>query len=360
VILRRTASIVVAAVAAVMLATPAHADSVRDRQWHLQFMNVAAAHQISQGAGVVVAVTDTGVDPRSPELRDAVVPGLTNAAGQSGDGRNDTDGHGTSMAALIAGRGKGGDNGALGIAPRSTILPVQVEFGGPMSDPRYLGPGIDWAVEHGAKVISIASGSSEEPAIKAAVERALAADIVVVAAAGNTPDATKIAFPARLPGVLGVGGVDRQGNHATISVTGPEMVLTAPAVDIVSVGLDGRYLTASGTSDAAAIVAGAVALVRARYPGLKGPEVVRRLTYTAQDKGAPGRDPEYGYGVIDLVKALTAEAPPPSAQPSPAPPAGGPRADPADVIAAIGAAVLAIVAIAVLQMIIRGRRRRGR
>lgn len=353
-----------AAVLAIVLPpVPAYADSVRDRQWHLQFMKVATAHQISQGDGVVVAVTDTGVDPRSPELRDAVIPGLTNAAGRSGDGLTDTDGHGTSMAALIAGRGKDGDNGVLGIAPKSTVLPIRIDLGGLVGVPAYLAPGIDWAVDHGAKVISISSSTSEEPEIKTAVERAIAADVVVVAAAGNAPGDTRVAFPARLPGVLAVGGVDRQGNHASISATGPEMVIVAPAVDIVSVGLDSRYLTSSGTSDAAAIVAGAVALVRSEYPGLKGPEVIRRLTYTAQDKGAPGRDPEYGYGVIDLVKALTAEVPPAPVSAAPSgsgsrPPGDGLGGNPTAVIAAISAAVVVVVFIAVLQSIIRGRRRR--
>lgn len=358
----RTASIAAVAATVVLAAVPAYADPIRDRQWHLQFLNVAAAHQISQGYGIVVAVLDTGVDPTSPELRQAVVPGLTNAAGQSGDGRVDTDGHGTSMASLIAGRGKDGDSGVLGIAPKATVLPVRVDLGGVGGTPKYLGPGIDWAVGHGAKVISISSGSSEEPTIKAAVERALAADVVVVAAAGNAPDTTKVAFPARLPGVVAVAGIDRQGNHASISAIGPETVLAAPAVDILSVGLDSRYMTSSGTSNATAIVAGAVALVRAKYPQLSQAEVVRRLTYTARDAGAPGRDPEYGYGIVDPVKALTADVPPapssaapqPSASPLAGEATGGNRVA---VIAAIGAAAVVVVFLAVLQSIIRSRRR---
>lgn len=140
------------------------------------------------------------------------------------------------------------------------------------------------------------------------------------------------------------------------------MVLAAPAVDILSVGLDARYLTLQGTSAATAIVAGTVALVRARYPELRGPEVVRRLTYTARDAGAPGRDPEYGYGIVDPVKALTADVPPapssaapqPSASPLAGEATGGNRVA---VIAAIGAAAVVVVFLAVLQSIIRSRRR---
>lgn len=141
---------------------------------------------------------------------------------------------------------------------------------------------------------------------------ALKADVVVVAAAGNRPEATRVEWPAAYPGVIAAAGVDRDGNHAEVSVTGPEVVLAAPAVDIVSTNKLGetRYSTGTGTSSATAIIAGAAALVRAKYPDLSAAEVVHRLTATAVDKGPPGRDELYGYGVLDLVAALTADVPP--------------------------------------------------
>lgn len=92
--------------------------------------------------------------------------------------------------------------------------------------------------------------------------------------------------------------------------------MVAPATDIYSTSYDNKYTRGNGTSSATAIVAGAVALIRARYPELPATEVVHRLTATAVDKGAPGRDDQYGYGVIDLVAALTADVPPLAAQPS--------------------------------------------
>jgi subtilisin family serine protease len=122
-----------------------------------------------------------------------------------------------------------------------------------------------------------------------------------------------VTYPARYQGVLAVAGVDRHGKHADFSVTGTPVVLSAPAVDIVSTGLlseNGGYRASEGTSDATAIIAGAAALVRSRFPQLSATEVVHRLTATADDKGPPGRDDLYGYGVVNLVKALTADVPP--------------------------------------------------
>ena len=334
---------------------PAQADSIRDQQWHLGFLNVAKAHQFSQGDGVRVGLIDTGVDTRLPDLGGAVVDGTE--IGGTGDGRVDSDGHGTAMAGLIAGRGRGPSDGVLGIAPKASILSVQTlhsDFGG---DPNDLGLGISWAVQHGAKVICIAGGTSEEPTVKEAVEAAIKADVVVVAAVGNaSPTRTaRIAFPAKLPGVLAVGGVDKTGKRADVSIIGPEVAIVAPAVDIVSTDTFGRYEKATGTSEATAIVTGAVALVRAKYPKLTAPEVIRRLTATATDKGAPGRDPEYGFGVLDLVKALTADVLPetPAASAVPAPKQGGGPPS-AAILAALGVLVL----VAVLAVLAARRSRR--
>jgi subtilisin family serine protease len=119
-----------------------------------------------------------------------------------------------------------------------------------------------------------------------------------------------VAYPAAIPGVVAAAGVGRDGRHVDVSVTGPEVILAAPAVDIVSTGLDHGYRKGNGTSDATAIIAGAAALVRSKFPDLSAVEVVHRLTATADDKGPPGRDDEYGYGVLNIVKALTADVPP--------------------------------------------------
>lgn len=157
--------------------------------------------------------------------------------------------------------------------------------------------------------------------LRQVVEEAIARDVVVVAAAGNSPHDKGVQWPAAIPGVVAVAGVDRNGNRSKISVAGPEVVLAAPSDDISSTNTGGGYRVGTGTSDATAIVAGAVALVRSKFPNLKAKEVIRRLTATAIDKGAPGRDPEYGYGIVNLVGALTADLPTQAAiTKAPAPP----------------------------------------
>jgi subtilisin family serine protease len=190
------------------------------------------------------------------------------------------------------------------------VQTVHSEFGGSPID---LGEGITWAVSQGAKVICVAAVTSEYPQLRAAVEAAVKADVVVVAGAGNTPSNKQVGFPAKLPGVVAVAGTDKDGYHASISATGPEVLLAAPAVDIVSTGAFGKYVTGDGTSNSTAIVAGVVALVRAKFPDLSAVEVVRRLTATATDRGKPGRDDEFGYGIVNPVAALTGSIGPPSA-----------------------------------------------
>jgi subtilisin family serine protease len=176
-----------------------------------------------------------------------------------------------------------------------------------------------------------------------------------VAAVGNV-DGTPSDFPVGYPGVVGAAGVDRNGNHAPTSVVTPNADLAAPSVSIYSTDSLHRptstgYRTGTGTSDATAIVAGAAALVRAKFPRLSAVEVIHRLTATADDKGPPGRDDQYGYGIVNLVKALTADVPPltPSAMPTTAaaPPEPTDRGVPAAVIALLIIAALAAAGVIV-------------
>ena len=300
--MRLRLAILPAVMLAVIVAQPVHAaDEISDGQWYHEFLDTAQAHRISQGEAVTVAVLDTGVEPH-PDLAGSVLPGADFTG--AGDGRVDKDGHGTAMASLIAAHGR-----VRGVAPAAKILPVRVAVIDQTRSGRY-SEGIPWAVQQGAKVISISAGGPGDDILqRQEIQKALAADVVVVAAAGNRPKDNSVLFPASMPGVVAVGAVDKDGNQADFSVSGQQLAIVAPGVGNSTAALGGKYKVGSGTSDATAVVAGAVALIRAKFPQLKAPEVIRRLTATAIDKGSPGRDPDYGYGVLNLVGALTAELP---------------------------------------------------
>ena len=164
-------------------------------------------------------------------------------------------------------------------------------------------------------MICIAAARRGSRTAPEAVERALEADIVVVAGVGNVPGHHGRRLSRRLSRVWSLPQVSIvTATTPTCRSSGPRPCLAAPAVEIVSTGrwepgLTG-YGRGTGTSDATAIIAGAAALVRSKFPDLSAEEVVHRLTATADDKGPPGRDPEYGYGIVNLVKALTADVPP--------------------------------------------------
>jgi type VII secretion-associated serine protease mycosin len=291
-------------------AVPARADGTRRDEWYLSTLQVTQAQRITKGAGVVVAVVDQGVSTEHPDLKGAVLAGRDTVA-QKNDGHFDPDGHGTAMAGIIAARGRGG-SGLLGLAPEAKILPVR-----PSNDTYFAAEGIRWAASHGAKVInmSFAIGGSEN--LQAAVKEAAVADVVLVGAVGNTGDkGNALEYPVAYPEVLGVGAVDRTGKVPGFSQHGPQVDIVAPGTDIPSLYLGNDYRTGRGTSDAAAIVSGAAALVRAKYPDLSAAEVVQRLTETAIDKGDRGRDDYYGNGQLDLVAALTAPQPATSSAPA--------------------------------------------
>jgi type VII secretion-associated serine protease mycosin len=276
-----------------------------DDQWHIGYLHIRQAQQISQGEGVTVAVIDSGVDAGHPDLAGSVLPGIDlQDPAYSPIGQVDKVGHGTRMAGLIAAHGK-----TLGIAPKAKILPIRAT-GDSAGPTRHYAEGINYAVAHGASVINISLGTSQdEPDVRAAIAHALASNVVVVAAAGNLPETATVEYPAAYPGVIAVTGVDQQGQHAAFSATGLEAVLSAPAVDIYSLWLrisGPGYDVKSGTSDASAIVAGVAALVRSKYPDLSAAQVVSRLIATAHDVDAPGRDDRTGYGIVDPVRALTA------------------------------------------------------
>ncbi|MEV6341778.1 type VII secretion-associated serine protease mycosin [Actinoplanes sp. NPDC051851] len=290
----------------------ATADTVRADQWQVGALDLADAWTYADGSGVIVAVIDSGVDATHVDLAGQVLPGL-DLVDPAGTGDTDPVGHGTTVSGIIAGRND--DNaGVVGIAPKAKILPVRVlDDQNRYDDAMIVARALRWAVDNGARVVNLSlGGGGSSPALAAALDYAFAKDVVVVACTGNVNASStdrKVWYPAREPGVIAVAGTERDDSTLwSGSITGRETVVSAPATDLVG-ARPGGYWKVQGTSFASPMVAGTAALIRSRWPDMPAGEVVNRIIKTATDLGAPGRDAQFGYGLINPVQALTASVP---------------------------------------------------
>jgi type VII secretion-associated serine protease mycosin len=296
-------------VVAVTLLTAEPASASVAEQWQIDMLGARKAWTISTGAGVTVAVIDSGVAPH-PDLSGRVQSGIDLVSG-NGDGSRDEVGHGTTVAGLIAGRSADG-HGVTGLAPDATILPVRVlNAKNKYDDAKVVARGLVWAVDHGAGVVNLSlGGGGVSPALADAIDYAFAKDVVVVACVGNVmPDGpSTIWHPASEPGVLAVTALNQDGQLWKGALSGPQTVLAAPGSDLVGSGIGG-FQRVQGTSFASPLVAASAALIRSRWPAMSAANVVERLITTARDVGPAGRDNLYGFGVVDPYAALTAQVP---------------------------------------------------
>ncbi|MFD3330772.1 type VII secretion-associated serine protease mycosin [Streptomyces sp. NPDC058701] len=304
--MRKATSALVGLLLAGVAVTPAHADTIRSQQWHLDAMKADEMWKISTGKGITVAVIDTGVD-RIPELEGQVLPGAVFPVGDAeGDKNNDYYGHGTGMAAMIAGTGKhpSGD-GAYGLAPGAKILPIRVPNMLEGASTPSVVEAIRYAADSDAKVINISMGLPGKPeqdqARAAAVKYALSKGKLIFAAVGNSGDTTnEVAYPAATPGVVGISAVDANGMPTKESQNGPQIDMAAPGIDIVSAckGKTGLCKT-HGTSDATALASASAALLWAAHPDWTNNQVLRVLLNTAgKPTDGAERNDYVGYGVV--------------------------------------------------------------
>ena len=314
--LRKLLAAALAIVSVLFSAQPVRADAIRDREYWLSDYGFQQAWKITKGSGVKVAIIDTGIDVTHPDLQDAVVSGFDMAATSSEKSQNpvqDFGFHGTMVASLLAGRGHDKNSGVIGVAPEAQIISIAMRFDieTPSTDEQ-IANGIRTAVDSGAKVInlSLTRNSRDWPALwDDAFQYAFDNDVVVVAAAGNRAGGTEqVGAPATIPGVLVVAGVDKNAQSSNqASTEGLTIAVAAPATDLVSAYPGADYKIWSGTSGAASIVSGLVALVRARYPDLDANNVINRVITTATRMTDEPYSTQYGYGLIDPQRALTAE-----------------------------------------------------
>ncbi|WP_320778709.1 type VII secretion-associated serine protease mycosin [Streptomyces sp. CRN 30] len=321
---RRTAALglLLAASLALVPATSAHADGIRAKQWALDALHLDEAWRTTKGAGITVAVLDTGVEADHPDLAGNVLAGQDLVGFGAAEGDESWAEHGTAMAGIVAGHGHGTGNGdgVMGVAPEAKVLPVRVILED--DDPARakarktrggaLAEGIRWAADHGADVINLSLGddsSSAHPerAEDEAIQYALRKNVVVVASAGNGGEkGDHLSYPAAYPGVIAATAVDRYGTRASFSTRRWYATVSAPGDDVIIAAPDHQYYEGWGTSAAAAFVSGSVALVRAARPGLTPAQVKSLLEDTADNPPADGRDDSRGYGFIDPVAAIEA------------------------------------------------------
>lgn len=288
--------------------------------WAQQRSGLDRLSRLATGAGVVVAVVDSGVDATHPQLSGAVGAGL-DLLDTGGDGRTDCVGHGTAVASIIAARPLPGTP-FHGVAPGAIILPVRVSER--VDGPDGAAPGaaarsapvaavagaLRQAVDRGAGVVNLSlTTEHDDPALRDAVRYARSRDVVLVAAAGNRYAAgNPRPYPAAYEGVLGVGAVLPDGTRAPQSQTGDHVDLVAPGAEVTAAARGAGHRRHTGTSFAAAYVAGAAALVRQYHPALTATQVAARLLATADPAGGGATRDATGSGLVDPYRAVTATA----------------------------------------------------
>jgi type VII secretion-associated serine protease mycosin len=333
---------------------------------------------LTRGAGVTVAVVDTGVDAQTPQLAGKVQRGVDVTAPRRGPADSDCYGHGTFLAGIIAATSVPG-TGVAGVAPDVSILPIRCATTAAANAPGALTPesmalGIRQAVDSGAQVVNLsASTTVPDATLAGAVQYAASHDVLIVASAANSAQqGDPVTYPAAFPGVIAVGAVDSTGKRADFSQTGPFLSLVAPGVDVTSVGPGGiGHWQGSGTSYAAPFVAGTAALVRAYRPALTAAQVKHRLEATANHPAAALPDPGLGWGTVNPMAAVTALLPEEGAAGPPvtvSPPAARhPQVRAPDelgpllaVLGVLGAAIFAFVLVRISRLSRAGRRRKWR
>jgi len=310
-----TSAIACAALLVVPAGAAGAADPLRSQQYGLDIVESDAAHRVTTGQGAVVAVVDSGVRADHQDLQGRLLPGfdfVDNDADPSVGAEG--DGHGTHVLG-ISGANSGNGIGVSSVAPGAMYIPVRVLGNDGSGSSNGVARGIDFAVARGADVINLSLGdqlgavSDSGSNFAQAIDRALDAGVVVVAAAGNS-GLPVCEQPSGQGRILCVGSVDENRQRSFFSSFGSGLGVVAPGGsallgrDILSLFNEsaGSYTELAGTSQAAPHVAGVAALLVSR--GLKGQQAVNRILATASDAGPPGPDAEFGAGIVNARRAV--------------------------------------------------------
>lgn len=268
-------------------------------QYAVAKLRLPEAHTLARGANVTVAVIDSGIDIRHPELAGAIA--------ESFDALDSKEGphiHGTGIAGAIVAHAR-----LMGSAPAARILAIRafgVASNGAESTSFVVLKALDYAASHGARIINMSFAGPKDGLIERGIAAAAAKGILLVAASGNAGPKSPPLYPAANSNVIAVAATDAQDRLFAASNRGSYIAISAPGVDIFLPAPDEKYQITSGTSFSAAYVSGLAALMLERNPALKPDEVRAILMKTARDLGAPGRDDLFGAGEADAFAAVSA------------------------------------------------------
>ncbi len=262
---------------------------------------VRTVHETTKGKGVMVCMVDTPVDIFHPSLSNAFIETLDLF---DVDSKNASESmlHGTSVAGVLVSQ-----NPYIGIAPKAKLYAVgafraekahPTNLRGSSSD---VAKAIDACIQHEADVINLSFTGGRDSLVEKVIRKAIKKGIVVVAAAGNGGRWGSTIYPALIPGVLTATAVDEKQKLFKKADKGHFIDYSAPGVNILTIAPSGKYKLATGTSISSAHVSGVVALLLSQKANKS---ITETLTKTAVDLGKPGRDQEYGDGLISASRAL--------------------------------------------------------
>jgi len=286
-------------------------------QYAVRKLRLGEAHRLANGKDVLVALIDSQIDTAHPDLAGAIGDQFEAAAAP-----DKPDDHGTGMTGAIVAHRK-----LLGVAPGARILAVHAfspeKQSSPQATTQHILAGIDWAIAKGARIINMSFAGPYDPMLQLALKKAHDKGIVLIAAAGNAGPRSQPLYPAADENVIAVTAIDARDKLLPQANQGPHIALAAPGVDIVEPAANAEYQVVTGTSVAAAHVSGVAALIIERKPDIDFAALEKLLFSTTNDLGRKGRDSQFGFGLVDPYRALSALEPKVAAD-HPAPPVAAP------------------------------------
>jgi subtilisin family serine protease len=267
-------------------------------QYVVDKLRLEEVHKIATGSNVLVAVIDSQIDIRHPDLADSAIEQF-DAVGRA----EPPHAHGTGMVGAIAAHRK-----LMGIAPGVKVLAVHAfsttTRQTPEATTRQILAGLEWAISKGARIINMSFAGPYDPMLQLAMKKASDRGVVLIAAAGNAGPKSPPLYPAADRHVIAVTATDENDRLFSQANQGAYVAVAAPGVDITVPGPDGTYQLTTGTSVAAAHVSGVAALLIERHPTVDAATVLEVLTSSARKLGAKSRDDQFGWGLVDPASAL--------------------------------------------------------